>query len=218
MADKLPQHISPKGVFMYPKLTTPDTKYKAEGEFSVKLSVPASEAEELMKMADEGAAASLSEAKENAGSPVKAKKWETKYLPYELEEDEDGNETGNVIFKFSSKASGVTKAGKAWRKKSVSLVDAAGKPMRAVDVWGGTIGYIAFKIIPYSPTPQVGASVKFQLDAAQIIKLVQGGERDGAAFGFAAEEGFSVDDLPDDVEEDEDDLEDDDDEEDEKDF
>jgi len=217
MADKIPQHISPKGVFMYPKLTKPDTKFKAEGEFSVKLSVPLAEARDLMKMADEAAAESLANAKENAGSPAKANKWETKYLPYEVEEDEDGNETGNVIFKFNSKASGVTKDGKPWKRKGVSLVDAAGKPMRNVDVWGGTIGYIAFKLIPYAPTAQVGASVKFQLDAAQIIKLVQGGERDGASFGFAAEEGFSVEDLPDE-EEDEDDIDVDDDEEDEKDF
>lgn len=216
MAEKLPQHISPKGVFMYPKLTTPDTKYKAEGEFSVKLLVPASEAQSLMDLTDVAAAESLAEAKENAGTPVKSKKWETKYLPYEIEEDDDGNETGNVLFKFSSKASGVTKDGKPWKRKGVSLVDASGKPMRSVDVWGGTVGYIAFKFIKYAPTPQVGASVKFQLDAAQIVKLVQGGERDGASFGFAAEEGFSVEDLPDDVEEEDVDTVDD--EEDEEDF
>ena len=89
-------HRSPKGTFVWPKLTEPDTKFKEAGEYSVKLRVSMADGEALMKACDKKAAESLAKAIENEDTPAKKKKWETRYLPYEIEEDEDGNQTGNI--------------------------------------------------------------------------------------------------------------------------
>lgn len=191
---KLTQYTSPKGVFVYPNLTTPDTKFKPEGEFHTKLKLGAAQAAALVTMIDKAALASLQAAQETAKTPKDAAKWETKYLPYEVETDDAGEETGDVIFKFSSKASGTTKEGRAW-KRTMPLFDSSGKPMPrkgdgySVDVWSGSEGYVSYSIVPYSPTQQSGASVKLSLDAVQVTKLVSGGSRSATDYGFGQEDG-----------------------------
>lgn len=199
MADnnKRPQFTSPKGVFRFPKLTEPDTKFKAEGEYSVNVVFDASlpEVKKLMAMCDKEAAASLASAKEKAKTPAEAKKWETKYLPYkEVEDDETGEPTGEVAFKFTMKASGVSKkTGKPWTRKPV-LFDAKGRRITDdINIGGGTEGKISFEVIPYAPTTTVGASVKLALEAVQIIDLKSWGEKSADQYGFGAEDGYSAD-------------------------
>jgi len=199
MADKFkknPTMTSPKGTFKWPRLNEPDTKFKEEGEYSVKVVMNPTDkgVQELIDAIDEAAAASLAFAQDKAETPAKAKKWETKYLPYADVEDEDGEPTGEVEVKFTMKASGVNRrTGKAWTRKP-AIFDAQGTPLTdAPAIWGGTVGKINFEIIPYSPTPQVGASVKLGLNAVQIIELVSGGTSASASsFGFGAEDGGFV--------------------------
>lgn len=193
-APQRPTLNSPKGAFKFPKLTTPDTKFKEEGEYSVKLVVAsdAPGAADLIAKCDREAEASLKEAKANAKNAAEAKKWETKYLPYaHIEDEETGEPTGEVEFKFTMKASGVSKkTGKPWTRKP-ALFDAKGKPIKdEVDIGGGTIGKISFQIIPYAPTTVVGASCKLALEAVQIIELKQFGDKSASAYGFGEEEGY----------------------------
>lgn len=189
--EKKPTFTTPPGRFKYPRLNEPDTKFKAEGEYSVSLvfEPDAPGVQAMIDMADKGAAEILAETKKAESTPAKAKKWESKYLPYKMEVDDEEEETGNIEFKFTMKASGVSKkTGKPWKRKP-AVFDSKGKPLPAdVNVWGGTIGKIAYQVIPYAPTPQVGASVKFALEAAKIIDLVSGGEKDAGAYGFGEEE------------------------------
>lgn len=199
MADnkKRPQFTSPRGVFRFPKLTEPDTKFKAEGEYSVNLIVDGSlpEVKKLMALCDKEAAASLEDAKAKAKNPAEAKKWETKYLPYkEVEDEETGEPTGEVSFKFTMKASGLRKKdGKPWSRKP-TLFDARGKRITdSINIGGGTEGKISFEIIPYAPTTTVGASVKLALEAVQIIDLKSWGEKSADQYGFGAEDGYSAD-------------------------
>jgi hypothetical protein len=193
-APQRPTLNSPKGAFKFPKLTTPDTKFKAEGEYSVKLIV-ASDAPgvaDLISKCDKEAADSLKEAKANAKNAAEAKKWETKYLPYaHVEDEESGEPTGEVEFKFTMKASGVSKkTGKPWTRKP-ALFDAKGNPIKGeVEIGGGTIGKISFQIIPYAPTTTVGASCKLALEAVQIIELRQFGDKSASAYGFGEEDGY----------------------------
>lgn len=189
-----PTYTSPKGVFKFPKLTEPDTKFKAEGEYSVKLvvSLSAPGVGELLDKLDDAAAESLANAKANAKNKAEEKKWETKYLPYtRLEDEETGEETGEVELKFTMKATGVSKkTGKPWSRKP-ALFDAKGNPIKGeVAVGGGTVGKISYQIIPYAPTTTVGASVKLALEAAQIIELRSFGEQSASSYGFGAEEGY----------------------------
>ncbi|WP_313196186.1 hypothetical protein [Shinella zoogloeoides] len=193
-APQRPTLTSPKGAFKFPKLTVADTKFKEEGEYSVKLVVSADTpgVAQLISKCDDAAAESLKEAKANAKNAAEAKKWETKYLPYaQVEDEETGEPTGEVEFKFTMKASGVSKkTGKPWARKP-ALFDAKGSPIKGEpDIGGGTIGKISFQIIPYAPTTVVGASAKLALEAVQIIELKQFGDKSASSYGFGEEEGY----------------------------
>ena len=189
---------SPLGVLVWPKLTEPDTKFKADGEYVTKLRMTVEEGEKLMVAVDKRAAMSLATAKENAKNPREAKSWETKFLPYAIEEDEEGNETGDVLFKFSARASGVAKkTGKAWARK-VPLFDAQGARIApgTVEVWGGTTAKVAFTFFEYAPTVTVGASVSLKLEAVQIIELVSSGGASAESFGFEETDGYTHEEKP----------------------
>lgn len=199
--------ISPRGTFKFPKLTEPDTKFKDAGEYSVSLVCDPSD-EDVMALIgkiDAGAAACLDTAKNKEKAPAKKKKWETKYLPHKEGEDENGEPTGNVEFKFNMTASGVSKkTGKPW-KRTPALFDSKGKPLPGdVSIWGGTVGFVAFQMIPYSQTIQTGASVKLALEAVQVVSLVSGGHKDAEGYGFGEEDGYDAPERQKDADEDED--------------
>lgn len=190
---KRPKFISPKGVFNYPKLTTPDTKFKPEGEYSVGLvlDTDSPECQKLMAQIDKAAAESLAECKAKAKNAAEAKKWETKSVPYaEILDEETGEPTGQTKFSFKMTASGTSKkTGKEWSRKP-ALFDAKGKPItQDIKIGGGTIGKISYELMPWG-TLQLGASVKLALEGAQIIDLKTWGERDAKSYGFGEEEGY----------------------------
>jgi hypothetical protein len=201
MADKANIKITlPRGELVgYPKLIVADTKFKAEGEFSVKVRVAedAPGVSKIISQIDKAAADSLEAAREKAKTPAEKKKWETKYLPYTHVEDENGDRTGEVEFKATMKASGISKkTGKPW-KMEPKLFDSKGVPIMGkvrdgLRIGNGSVGIIAATVQPYAPTTQIGASVKLSLEAVQLIKVVAGGAN-AAAFGFAAEEDGEVD-------------------------
>jgi len=196
-APKRTTYTAPKGVLSWPKLTTPDTKFKPEGEYSVGLVLPANspEAQAFKKKIDAAAAESLAAAKANAKNPAEAKRWETKYVPYKMLEDkETGEPTGEIEFKFTMKASGVSKkTGKPWTRKP-ALFDARGTALgEGIEVGGGSVAIIAYQLAPYSQTPQSGASVKLALEAVQILELRTYGQKNASAFGFQAQDGFTAD-------------------------
>ena len=228
MADKKrPKYetfISPKGTFKFPKLTEADTKFKAEGQYSVTLMCDPSGADvqALVDIIDEQAAKTLDRAKDNEKSAAKKKKWMSKFLPYAEGEDQDGEPNGTIEFKFNMTASGKSKAtGKPWKRKP-GVFDASGKPLPAgIDIWGGTVGYVAFQIVPYSQSIQTGASVKLALEAAQILDLVSRGSKSAEGHGFDTDlEGYAAPDADESDDEDatDDDDDDDDGDEDEGDF
>lgn len=201
-------HRTPKGRALWPKLNIPDTKFKEEGEYSVKLVLSAADSEPLMQLIDtamkesydetkatlEAAAKDKSDAKKAAAAAKSLKKLKPADPPYQMVADDEGNETGEVSFTFKRKASGVSrKTGKKWNAV-VPLFDAAGKPVdrSKVQVWGGSTLKVAFELNPFH-TDLVGAGVSLRLVGVQIIELVSGGERTASSMGFGAEEGFTYD-------------------------
>lgn len=79
------KYVSPKGTAGYPKLTRPDTKFKAEGEYSTTLTMDAKEGK-----------AFLETLKEACVDEVGAKAAQTAHYPVKEEE-------GKFTFKFKSK-------------------------------------------------------------------------------------------------------------------
>ena len=121
----------------------------------------------------------------------------TKFLPYALDEDDDGNETGDVTFKFNTHASGKNqKTGKEWTR-NLPLFDAAGVRIApgSVTVWGGTTAKVAFTFQEYAAL-QLGASVKLRLEAVQIIELVSSGGAPAESFGFEETDGYTHEEKP----------------------
>lgn len=181
---------SPAGVARYPWLVTPDTRFDEVGKYSVGLVLDPEEHAEFLARLDELA----DEAYENAVKELKEKKrhQQAKQVqrqdPYTAEYDEEGNETGKVIVKFSSKAKITTKDGRVI-DLAPKLFDAKGQPVQreGLTIYGGSILRVNFTPNPYYVAATKLAGVSLQLNAVQILELVSG-EADASFFGFEVEE------------------------------
>jgi hypothetical protein len=173
---------TPIGTAIYPRLTTPDTKFDKDGVYSVDLELDTSDSEvsdflvSLKKTADEMYKATC----ESKGG----KKLKRADLPIK-----DG-EGDMVRIKFKLKA----KAGneeKSWVQKPV-LFDAQGTAIQnAPNVGSGSKVKVAFEVVPFF-TAMVGAGVSLRMKAVQILDLKEYTPGDNFdAYGFKADpKGF----------------------------
>ena len=224
--DFKPKRITtPKGVFIYPHLVTPDygtdAYPKKGGEYNVKLRLDEEAAETLRELCAEALEAAEAQAKEankkrkpqlRKQNPLKAKQ-----LGVDVFDDSE-NETGEVDFNLKTKASGVDKnTGDKWTKR-VALFDAKGKPLvgKNIQIWSGTVGRFTVMPVPYFIAATGEYGVTLRLIAAQIINLVNGSAGSAEDYGFDVEDGYSAEDESDsgfvdeDVDNDSDDDDDDD--------
>lgn len=199
--------ITPAGTASHCYINKPDTKFKEAGEYKTSLILSADAAAPLVQMADEKLAAMreseevadlekkrLEHNKKNKANPKKQIDELQENKPYTMEVDDDGEETGNVIFKFSTAASGTSKkTGKKWEKK-LDIFDAKGKRVTK-SVWSGSTIRVAYTVGEYVATPQIGFGVKFYLEAVRVLELVEGGSRSAEGYGFdKEEEGYEASD------------------------
>jgi len=187
--DKYPTMTTPRGVFVYPHLTTPDTKFvKPDGEYHMKFAL-----KEGVKITKKFVTALerilLGYIEENPEGLTKAKLKKAGQADfYEAECDDEGEETGRILFKFKLKAKVVTKT-KSWDQKP-RLFDSAAQPITEdLNIWTGTEGKVNVEVFPYymESTKQFGLSLRCK--GVQILKLVEGsGGPDAAAMGFGEED------------------------------
>ena len=179
MADKYKSVVTPRGVAMYPWLNKPDTKFDADGVYKMSLRVSAEDAGKLQDtitktFTDEFGAKKLAKAN----------------FPFKPALDDDGNETGEVVFSFKS-------------KMQPKLYDAKGgliKNPGDLKVGGGTIAKVNCAMAPYDKGINTG--VVLYLNGVQIIELVEFG---GKSSAFGEEDGsFVSDSLASTADEDED--------------
>ena len=199
--EKLPSFVSPKGVFRYPALTSPDygTKEfpKADGEYKVQLILTEAEAQPLIEKLQPLFDAAISEGHEKFKElkvEQRKKLGELKINEFYATEYDQQTEdpTGNLIFKFTMRASGKNLKGETWTRKP-ALFDAKGTPLKDVKaIWGGTVGKVSFEASPYFISGSGTSGLKLRLTAAQIIDLVSGGGRDAGGFGFEKEDGYEA--------------------------
>ena len=207
---KLPQYTTAVGELAFGYITEPSTEYDEKGQYFLKLKFPAEskEAKRLVKIIDEAAQQAYDMAMERIESAAERKKLKRADPSYSLEEDEDGNETGNIIFNFKRKATRIDKKG---NEKPVKLVlfDSVGRNVEqeGLELWGGSEIAVAFKLVPFY-TAGVGVGVSHRIEAIQIIKAVAGGDnRSAEQFGFKKHEGAFIgneaadDEVEDDAEE-----------------
>lgn len=178
---------SPKGTAKYPWVENPNTKFNADGVYSIDLILPLDEAEEFMSTLDELNEKFFKKAAEGL-KPVQVKKM-VKSSPYRMEEDDEGNETGNVIFSFkedaviTNKKKGTTRSGKP------KLFDAFGKEIKdEIKLGSGSTVRVAFLARPKGENPLNSYGVKMLLRAVQVIDLVEWGGGSASSFGFGVED------------------------------
>jgi len=191
---KLPMFTAPRGVFVYPWINKPDTKFNADGEYRLKLRLSEDDAGDIIKQLDAAHAAAVVQAKAElkaAGKPTKNIKIADK--PYSAELDKETEEpTGNILISFKQKAKGKNKKTGEEFTRTVPIWDASGKNKVTKNVFGGSEGKVAYQIVPYY-TAQVGAGISLRLCQVQVLKLVAG---NGEQSAFGAEEGYEEESAP----------------------
>jgi hypothetical protein len=208
--DKKPATVkgtTPRGVFVFPAITAPDygnaSFPKPDGEFKVNLRLTEEEAEPLIKKLTPIYEQAEQEGKEafDALPVANRKKLKNGFQMndmYETEYDKESEEpTGNVIFKFKSKASGKNKKGETWTRKP-GIFNAKGVSLKnPPQIWGGTEGKVSYTVSPYFIPGTGVAGISLRLEAVQILELVSSGSKSASSFGFGQEDGYDeADEFP----------------------
>lgn len=181
--------VTPPVAAIWPKLTEPDTKFKAEGEYAVKFDLTKAQAAPILALIDEAkkdAEDMYREAKKNSKAKVI---WQD--MPFKEVDDEDN--PGVYRFNVKSKASYTSKRSGKTIELRPTLVDAKRRDIdpESIQIWNGSILKVAGEVEPYYAGGKAGVTLR--LNGAQILKLVSGA-RDAASLGFEEEEdGFEYD-------------------------
>ena len=166
-----------KGIAVYPHLNEPDTKFDENGVYQTQLKLVGEAGQKLInaleKLHDDAYAAECKEHKK-----PKLKKAD---LPFSEEYDDDGQLTGNYLFRFKMKA----KTSRGLEQRPV-LVDAKVNPL-SEPIGGGSTLVIEFE--PYTWfVAALGVGMTLRLRGVQVLDLKE--HKGGAACSFEAVEGF----------------------------
>ncbi len=202
MADKkkVVKITTPRGTAKFPWLNNPNTKFAADGVYTVNLLVPEDEAQSLMEQLDEMAEETYQKAVEELKEKKKVAEIKKiqKVEPYSRETDEDGNETGNIEFKFKMPAKVTSKKTGKTITLAPKLFDAKGKPVKnTVIIYGGSIIKVNFSPSLYFMPATKQCGVSLRLNAVQVLDLVSRGGK-ATDYGFDKEDGYEYAELEDD--------------------
>ncbi len=197
MARDYPVKITPRCRFSWAHLHEPDRKYQTDGEYNVTCILDADDPllAEIEAIRDEFYPMIC----EQEGKKITAKKplpLKQAPLPFKTEEDEEGEETGNVTIRPKAKA--LVRYKRDGEEKSFTfrpdIVDSSGiKPVRE-PVGGGSEGKVRFEVVPWY-TAMLGMGVTLRLKAVQVLELVPFGGNN--LEGFEQEDGFVAEDSED---------------------
>lgn len=183
-------YSSPLGIGRYTWVNKPDTKFNSDGVFKTDLMLEGDVALEMKAKIDVQVEEALNAYTEDM-KPVDRKKW-SPYHPYEVEEDDDGNPTGRIFFKFRQNAVIKLKDGTT-KKVVIGIYDASDKAS-SVQVYSGSKMRVRYSMraIPLKSSKEVGIRLDFFM--VQVVELAGRSE----SGGFGAVEGGYVDDHEDD--------------------
>jgi len=194
---RLETAVSPRGVFNFPWLNKPDTKFNKEGVYTTGLLVNAGAAAPFIAKIDAAIQAKLdsqvAEMVAKGGKAIADSKKVTTHAPYQPEYDKEGNETGRIKFTAKVNAEGSNDKGDVWSNKP-AIFDAAGTPT-TVAIFGGSEGKVSVQLVPYYSAKDNQVGITLRLKAAQVLKLVSrnSDSAEGFGFGFGAEDGYVAD-------------------------
>lgn len=174
-----------KGNARWAKVFEADTRYVPEGEYSIQVTLPEAEATEVCEQFNSMIEAKRAEAvKDNP----KLKNVLSTHQPFEMDTDEAGTPTGDVVFKAKMKARVKSKDGKVYEQKPM-VVDAKKTPLDGSTLIGnGSVVKIAVEPFAYMMPATKTVGVTLRLKAVQVIDIVEYGNN--AASIFEEEDGF----------------------------
>lgn len=178
MADRHAAKLTlPKGKAVYPFLNSPDYQFDELGVYQTRLSVPVEEAKPIMDKI-----ASFFE--DYAGKKLNP----SDNTAFKLEEDDQGERTGNVVFRVKAK-NRRTKSGEIWDRKP-RLVDAGGQPTK-VHVGGGSTIRIGCEMFCWEAAGRKGVSLQPLI--IQVINPVSDSSNVSLEeFGIEVEDGYKA--------------------------
>jgi len=176
---------SPQGTAVWPWLNEPDTRFDENGVYTVTLRLSAEDAEpfmaDLKQIFRDGYDAEVKKQKKQ--------KLKLANMPWTDHEDDQGNETGMIDFKFKQKSAYEYEGKKI--ENRVLLIDAKRNPVTD-QIGGGSKIRVGFE--PYVwYVPSMGVGMSLRLKAVQVIDLVQytkGQNTD--EFDFKEEDGYTT--------------------------
>ena len=176
------KYTSPFGKAIYPHLNSPDVKFKAEGEYHLKLELGDKDAKEVLKVINETLDNALEDEKKNSKKKNVTK---SSHISYKKED-------GKHIFSFKMKAKGFNKKnGEAFTQKP-ALFDNELKPLDPdLQIWGGSNLRVSYTPYGWYKQQLGGAGVTLRLKSVQVKDLVQGSSSNGGGHGFTKTDGNS---------------------------
>jgi hypothetical protein len=165
--------VTPIGRAMFPKLFRPDTKFDADGVYSIDIIFDSSDDQSFVSEHLEAL----------AGEYQKMIKKKVKNLPISEVTNEDGEDTGQIKLKAKVKAMG------KYGPRRPAVYDSTGKQItNPIDIGNGSLCRAQVNVKGYNTGANVGLTL--ELVGVQIIELV---EYQGASHsGFEAVEGGFV--------------------------
>jgi hypothetical protein len=185
--------VTPRGVALYPHLVTPDA-FEGSLDYKVNLilnpeSVGVQELlDSIQASAEHEFEKGKAELMAKGGKHIVTAKALELFVPFSPEYSDVGEETGNVILKAKSKASGISaKTNKPWERK-IPLFDKNRKriPHGAVDIWSGSVVKVEMQIFMFTAAGLKKSGCSLRIVSAQVLELSEGGGGGGA---FGVEEG-----------------------------
>jgi len=187
MAQTNAQMNTPLGVAVYPRLNEPDYKFDPAGIFSVTVRVDGEEGQALKDKLDKQLDAWHQQNIKERRKPNLKRADLTVKPAY----DDDGNETGELDFKFTMKHNVTTQTGKSWIQRP-KLYDSQGKGFDGPVIGGGSKLVVNFVPAPYY-TAAMGCGLKLRLNAVQVVELNEYKKGGGAeSLGFATHDSGYV--------------------------
>lgn len=174
-----------KGKATWAKVYEPDTRFVKEGLYSINVSIPEAEASAICEQFEDAL-------KEYADKLVKDNPKIKNVLsirkPFETEYDDNGDETGCILFKPKNKAQITARDGKTYTR-TVAVVDAKRNPLdKSTLIGNGSTVKVAFEAAPYYLATDKVAGLSLRLKAVQVLELVSYSK--GTDAFFDEEEGF----------------------------
>ena len=176
---------TPKGSFHWAHVGTPDTTFKAEGQFHVKLQLAGQEAEDMRNAVDTAHANWKSEV-----NKTKGQKAYQEFLPYKVILGDDGMESG-IQFHFKMKASGVnSRTGQAFTQRPM-VVGPDKTPLPTnIKIANGSTGKVAYEMAPYQFGSGLG--IQLRLRGVQVLNLIEWNGDSADDSMFSVEDGYEV--------------------------